>query len=72
MRISAAVVRRLRGPSGAHAQAHVGPPVVREFLARHAGKRVLQLRVLDELDAVAARNESRSEAVWSREPLHER
>lgn len=46
--------------------------VVREFLTRYADNRARRLRALDALDAVAARNQSRSEAVWSRESLHKR
>lgn len=46
--------------------------VVRKFLTHYASKRARQLQALRALDAVAARNESRSEAGRSRESLHER
>jgi hypothetical protein len=47
--------------------------VVRGFLTRYANNRARRLQAIDALDALAARNHSRSDARgWSRESLHER
>lgn len=46
--------------------------VVREFLTRYADNHERRLKAMDALDAVAARNQSRSDAGWSRDSLHER
>ncbi|MGH8182668.1 MAG: hypothetical protein ACREPH_03310 [Rhodanobacteraceae bacterium] len=46
--------------------------VVREFLVRYADAKSRRLEALDALDAVAARNKSRSTRGWSRASLHKR
>ena len=46
--------------------------VVREFLIRDADSQSRRLQALDALDALAARNDSRSAQAWSRASLHER
>lgn len=46
--------------------------LVREFLGRYADSRQRRMEALDVLDALAARNPSRSVEGWSRDSLHQR
>jgi ribose 1,5-bisphosphokinase PhnN len=46
--------------------------LVREYLTRYVDAKSRRFEALDSLDAIAARNNSRSDKRWSRDALHER
>jgi plasmid stability protein len=46
--------------------------LVRDFLTRYVDAKRRRFESLDALDAIAARNNSSSEAKWSRDELHDR
>lgn len=46
--------------------------LVRDFLSRYVDAKRRRFEVLDALDAIAARSNSRSDQSWSRDELHER
>ena len=46
--------------------------LVREYLTRYVDAKRRRFEALETLDALASRNDSRSDAGWSRAELHER
>jgi plasmid stability protein len=46
--------------------------LVREYLTQYVNAKRRRLDAVDALDAIAARSNSRSEARWTRDDLHER